>query len=68
MNTRLDILCRLFKWQGGTIHDAASELARVVKSVKKIDTNYVLNCDNPSFDLLLYLYSVNVHKKGQKNV
>jgi hypothetical protein len=53
--TRLETLCKLFNWQGGTIHQAAAELKSVV-TIYPIDAKMILGLTDENFDLLVSLY------------
>jgi hypothetical protein len=53
--TRLEKLCKLYKWQGGTIHDASIEMNRVLMS-SEYNALYLLDCPNREFSKLIYKY------------
>lgn len=56
--TRLQTLCALFGWQGGTIFQARNELAKVLKD-NDITVGFILDCNEQCFNELCDLYKVN---------
>lgn len=60
--TRLQLCCKFFNWQGGTIHQVNAEFRRVFSDMylpDKIKTIDVLTCDYSILEQAMYIYSKN---------
>lgn len=53
--TRLEKLCKLYRWQGGTIHEASKEMCKVLQS-NEYNALYLLDCPNREFNKLIFKY------------